>query len=288
MSKVNTALEDNILLRYSVIIIGMIIACIGINGFLRPGHLLSGGVTGASATINYLTNMNIGILTFLINIPIFILGFIYLEKDFCITSLINMILFSTLLGLTQDIGQFIQTKDLLLQSVYGGVLSGIGTGLVFRTKSSQGGTDIIGAILKFKKNIPIKDTTFGINILIVSIGGVLFGLDLALYTLIGMFLSASAMSFVKDAMNYQKSVMVISRESDSIAKDIMDILHRGVTFLDAEGAYTHERKKIIYCIVASNEIPKIKEIALKYDKRSFISVNDVSEVKGRGFKEKFL
>ncbi|MGL4912775.1 MAG: YitT family protein [Romboutsia sp.] len=288
MSKVNTALEDNIFLRYSVIIIGMIIACIGINGFLRPAHLLSGGVTGASATINYLTNINIGVLTFLINIPIFILGFIFLEKDFCITSLINMILFSTLLGLTQEIGQFIPTKDLLLQSVYGGVLSGIGTGLVFRTKSSQGGTDIIGAILKFKKNIPIKDTTFGINILIVSIGGILFGLDLALYTLIGMFLSASAMSFVKDAMNYQKSVMVISRENDSIAKDIMDILHRGVTFLDAEGAYTHERKKIIYCIVASNEIPKIKEIALKYDKKSFISVNDVSEVKGRGFKEKFL
>lgn len=288
MSKVNTALQDNLLLRYSVIIAGMTIACIGINGFLRPAHLLSGGVPGASAAINYLTDINIGFLTFLINVPIFVLGFIYLEKDFCVTSLINMLLFSTLLGVTQDIGHFIPTKDILLQSIYGGILSGIGTGLVFRTKSSQGGTDIIAAILKFKKNIPMKDTTFGINIMIVSIGGILFGLDLALYTLIGMFISASAMNFVKDAMNYQKSVMVISKESDCIAREIMEILHRGVTFLDAEGAYTHDRKKLIYCIVSSNEIPKIKEIALKYDKKSFISVNDVSEVKGRGFKEKFL
>lgn len=288
MSKVNTALEDNIFLRYSVVIIGMTIACIGINGFLRPAHLLSGGVPGASAAINYLTDINIGFLTFLINIPIFILGFIYLEKQFCIYSLINMIIFSVLLGLTQNIGQFIPIKDILLQSVYGGILSGIGTGLVFKTKSSQGGTDIIAAILKFKKNIPMKDTFFSINVLIVSIGGVLFGMDLALYTLIGMFLNAYAMNFVKDAMNYQKSVMVISKESESIAIDIMNILHRGVTFLDAEGAYTHEKKKLIYCIVSSNEIPKIKEIALKYDKKSFISVNDVTEVKGRGFKEKYL
>ena len=288
MSKVNTALDDNVYLRYFVIITGMLIACIGINGFLRPAHLLSGGVTGVSTAINYLTQMNVGILTFLINIPIFILGFVYLERQFCLTSLINMVLFSLLLGVTQDIGQYVPINDIVLQAVYGGVLSGIGTGLVFRTKSSQGGTDIIAAILKFKKNIPMKDTTLSINILIVSVGGAIFGMNLALYTLISMFLSASAMSFVKDAMNYQKSVMVISRESNAIAKEIMTHVHRGVTFLDAEGAYTHERKKIIYCIVSSNEIPKIKDIALKYDKKAFISVNDVTEVKGRGFKEKYL
>lgn len=199
-----------------------------------------------------------------------------------------MILFSILLGLTQNIGDIIPVNDILLQSVFGGILAGIGSGLVFRTKSSQGGTDIIAAILKFKKNIQVKDTTLSINILIVLVSGVLFGMDLALYTLIEMFLSASAMNIVKDAMNSQKSVMVISRESESIAKDIMTIVHRGVTFLEAEGAYTKEKKRIIYCIVSSNEIPKIKEIALNYDKKSFISVNDVTEVKGRGFKEKYL
>lgn len=288
MSKVNTTLEDNLVIRYCVIIVGMIVASIGINGFLRPAHLLSGGVTGAAVTINYLTNMNIGLLTFLINIPLFILGFIYLEKEFCITSFINMIIFSVLLGATQEIGKYIPINDVLLQSVYGGLLSGIGTGLVFKTKSSQGGTDIIAAILKFKKNIPMKDTTLTINIILVSLGGILFGIDLALYTLIGMFINVTVMNFTKDAMNSQKSVMVISRESQLIADDIMKSLVRGVTFLEAEGAYTHEKKKIIYCIVSSNEIPKIKEIALKYDKKSFISVNDVTEVKGRGFKEKYL
>lgn len=288
MSKVNTVLEDNLFVRYTVIIIGMLIACIGINGFLRPAHLLSGGVTGIAAIINYITNINIGLLTFLINIPIFILGFIFLEKDFCITSLINMALFSILLGATQDINKIIPVNDILLQSVFGGILSGIGSGIVFRTKSSQGGTDIIGAILKFKQNIPVKNTTLTANLMIVLVGGMIFGMNLALYTLIGFYISASAMSFVKDALIDQKSVMVISKESCVIAKEIMSTLVRGVTFLDAEGAYTNEKKKIIYCIVLSKEIPKIKEIALKYDQKAFISVNDVTEVKGRGFKERYL
>ena len=288
MSKVNTVLEDNLFLRYTVIVIGMLVACVGINGFLRQAHLLSGGVTGIAAIINYTTDINIGLLTFLINIPIFVLGFIFLEKDFCITSLINMVLFSVLLGITQNIGNYIPIDDILLQSVFGGILSGVGSGMVFRTKSSQGGTDIIGAILKFKRNIPVKDTVLAANLIIVSVGGVIFGMNLALYTLIGFYVSASAMSFVKDAMTYEKSVMVISKESELIAKEIMSTLVRGVTFLEAEGAYTKEKKRIIYCIVLSKEIPKIKEIALKYDQKAFISVNDVTEVKGRGFKEKYL
>ncbi len=288
MSKVNTALEDNLFLRYAVIITGMLIACIGINGFLRPAHLLSGGVTGIAAIINYTTDINMGLLTFLINIPIFILGFIFLDKDFCITSLVNMALFSILLGVTQNVGNIIPTNDIFLQSVFGGILSGVGSGMVFRTKSSQGGTDIIGAILKFKKNIAVKDTALAANLIIVSIGGIIYGMDLALYTLIGFYLNASAMNFIKNVMTYEKSVMVISGESEPIAKEIMTSLVRGVTFLEAEGAYTKEKKRIIYCIVLSKEIPKIKEIALKYDPKAFISVNDVNEVKGRGFKERYL
>lgn len=288
MSKVNTVLEDNLFYRYAVIIVGMIIACIGINGFLRPAHLLSGGVAGIASIINYATNINMGLLTFLINIPIFVLGFIFLEKDFCITSLVNMILFSIFLGITQNIGSIIKIDDIFLQSIFGGVLSGVGSGMVFRTKSSQGGTDIIGAILKFKKNIAVKDTALATNLIIVFIGGIIYGMNLALYTLIGFYLSASAMNFVKDAMTYEKSVMVISKENEVIAKEIMTTLVRGVTFLEAEGAYTKEKKRIIYCIVLSKEIPKIKEIALKYDQKAFISVNDVNEVKGRGFREKYL
>ena len=288
MSKVNTMEQDNIYVRYSIIIIGITIMSIGVNGFLRQAHLLSGGVAGISTAINYLSNINVGLITFIINIPLFILGFIFLNRDFLITSLINMILFSIILGITQEIGNIIPVNDILLQSVYGGILCGIGNGLVFRTKSSLGGTDIIGAILKNKLNIQMKDTSFGMNLAIVSISSLLFGLNLALYTLISMFINAQVMSYIKDALNDEKAVMVFSNNSQPIANEIMETLVRGVTFLEAEGGYTHQKKKIIYCVVLSREIPKIKEIALKYDSRAFISVNDINEVKGKGFKEKFL
>ena len=288
MSKVNNVVEENIFLRYGIILTGMIISSIGINGFIRPAHLLSGGVTGLATMLNYITDINVGLLTFLINIQIFVLGFIYLEKDFCITSLINMVLFSFILGITQDIGSYINLDDILLQSAYGGILCGIGVGLTFRAKSSQGGTDIIGAILKIKRNIPVKNTALGTNIAIVLCGSFLFGMHLALYTLISMFLNAQTMSVVKDAFFEEKSVMVFTDKSEEIADDIMTDLVRGVTFLEAEGGYTHEKKKIIYCVALSKEIPKIKEIALRYDQKAFISVNDVNEVKGKGFKERYL
>lgn len=288
MSKVNTMEQDNIYVRYSIIIVGITIMSIGVNGFLRQAHLLSGGVAGVSTAINYLSNINVGFITFFINIPIFILGFIFLDKDFLITSLINMILFSVIIGITQEIGSIIPVDDILLQSVYGGILCGVGNGLVFRTKSSLGGTDIIGAILKNKLNIEMKNTSFGINLAIVSVSSLLFGLNLALYTLIAMFINAQVMSYIKDALNDEKAVMVFSNNSQSIANEIMETLVRGVTFLEAEGGYTQEKKKIIYCVVLSREIPRIKEIALKYDERAFISVNDINEVKGKGFKEKFL
>lgn len=288
MSKVNNVVEENIFLRYGIILTGMIISSIGINGFIRPAHLLSGGVTGLATMLNYITDINVGLLTFLINIPIFVLGFMYLEKDFCITSLINMVLFSFILGITQDIGSYINLDDILLQSAYGGILCGIGVGLTFRAKSSQGGTDIIGAILKIKRNIPVKNTALGTNIAIVLCGSFLFGMHLALYTLISMFLNAQTMSVVKDAFFEEKSVMVFTDKSEEIADDIMTDLVRGVTFLEAEGGYTHEKKKIIYCVALSKEIPKIKEIALRYDQKAFISVNDVNEVKGKGFKERYL
>lgn len=289
MSEVKDTLKEHPSLRFGAMLLGMLITSIGVNGFLRPAHLLSGGATGISTAINYLTGINIGLLTFIVNMPVFILGFIYLEKEFCILSLINMAIFSFMLGITSDVSQIIPIQnDVILQAIYGGLLSGAGVGLVFRTKASTGGTDIIAAILKVKRNIEMKDTTMAINAVIIFVGSFLFGLDLALYTLISIFMNVTTMNFVKDAMNSQKAVMIVSDNYDEIAEHIMQEIVRGVTFLEAEGAYTHNKKRIIYTVVSTNEIPKIKEISLKYDNKAFISVNDITEVKGRGFKAKDL
>lgn len=288
MSQVKDRLREHPSLRMVTMILGLFISALGVNGFLRQAHLLSGGVTGFATAINYVSGINVGLMAFLLNIPIFIIGFIYLEKDFCIFSLINMIIYSLILGLTQDIGSIIPVHDKFIQTIYGGFLNGLGIGLVFRAKTSTGGTDIIAAILKIKKNIEIKNTSFAANVIVVLLGSVMFGLTLGLYTLIGFYINSLALGFIKDAMNYQKSLIVISDKPEEIADDIMKELIRGVTFLHAEGAYTGENKKLVYTIVSSNEIPKIKEIAFKHDPRAFVTINEVNEVKGRGFKSKDL
>ncbi|CAK7007654.1 MAG: hypothetical protein PEPC_00303 [Peptostreptococcus russellii] len=288
MSQVKDRLREHPSLRMVTMILGLFISALGVNGFLRQAHLLSGGVTGFATAINYVSGINVGLMAFLLNIPIFIIGFIYLEKDFCIFSLINMIIYSLILGLTQDIGSIIPVHDKFIQTIYGGFLNGLGIGLVFRAKTSTGGTDIIAAILKIKKNIEIKNTSFAANVIVVLLGSVMFGLTLGLYTLIGFYINSLALGFIKDAMNYQKSLIIISDKPEEIADDIMKELIRGVTFLHAEGAYTGENKKLVYTIVSSNEIPKIKEIAFKHDPRAFVTINEVNEVKGRGFKSKDL
>lgn len=260
---------------------------VGINGFLRPAHLLSGGIAGLGTAINFLTGINVGIITLFLNIPIFILGFIYLKRDFCIISLINMFIFSFMLGITQDIGSYVHLgNDIFIHTIYGGFLNGLGLGIVFRAKASTGGTDILCTIIKIKSNIEIKNSNFAFNVGVVLVGMTLFGLKLGLYTLIGFYISSLALGFIKDAMNYQKSLIIISDKPEEIAQDIMRNLVRGVTLLQAEGAYTKKEKKIIYTIVSSSEIPKIKDISFKHDPKAFITINDITEVKGRGFKAK--
>jgi len=286
MSQVKDRLKDHPSLRMLTMVVGLCISAVGVNGFLRQAHLLSGGVTGLATVINYLTGINVGLMTFLINVPIFVFGFIYLKKEFCIMSMLNMIIYSFILGFTQNLGSIIPVDDMFLQTIFGGFLNGLGIGLVFRARASTGGTDIICTIIKMKSNVEIKNSNFAFNVGVVLVGTAFFGLSLGLYTLIGFYVSSLALGFIKDAMNYQKSLIIITEEPEKIAKDIMRDLVRGVTFLNAEGAYTRSPKKIIYTIVLTSEIPKIKDITFRHDKRAFISISEISEVKGRGFKAK--
>lgn len=288
MPKKYSCVEDNKLLQYILIIVGILLCVIAINGFLAPAKLLGGGITGICIILNKLYNINQGIVSFVLNIPIFIIGMKYLDKKFLWISFINMFLFSFALGITENVYNYIHVNDIMLKSIYGGILNGIGSGLIFKARASAGGVDIIGALMKRKFNIPLKNTFMFINAVVVCAGGFLFGTELVMYTLISMYITVIAMDITKDSFNKNKAILLISDKYDEISKCIMSNMKRGVTFLEAEGAYTNKKKKIIYCIVSAGEVAKFKELAYGKDKHAFISVNDVEEVKGEGFKEKFL
>lgn len=277
-----SVLDTNIYIRNLVVLCGMIIASIGVNAFLSPAGLLSGGSSGIAIIFSKTVGVNVGLATFLLNIPIFMIGFKHLEKKFCFRSAINMCIFSVIVGLTTNIR--VPLDDVFLQSVFGGMLTGVGYGLIFKSNMSLGGTDIIGAIVKKYTNIEVQITALFINFVIVGVGGVIFGLNLALYTLISIYVSTIILGKVRRMMEDKANVMIISDKPTEIANDILTDLKRGVTYIDAEGAYTNEKKKILYCIVSTTEITRLKNIALKHDEKSFISINVISDVKGKGFR----
>lgn len=288
MTKNKFSVEDNKLLQYLVMISGIILCAIGINGFLTPVNMLSGGLAGICVVLNNLIGINQGVASLIMNVPIFVLSRKYFDKSFFVLSFINMFIFSIALGVTQNLYKYIVINDIMLQCIYGGILNGIGIGLVFKARASGGGLDIISAVLKRKFDFPMKNTFLIVNFFVVCIGGFLFGFKLAMYTLISMYLTSVSMDITKDCFNKQKSILLISEKNQQIADEIMIEMKSGVTFLEAEGAYTHSKKKLIYCIVSSSDVAKLKELTYRIDMNAFISINNVEEVRGAGFKEKFL
>lgn len=275
-------------IRILLITVGIILSIIGINGFLAPANLLSNGFAGIAVLVDYMYNINMGIFIFVINIPIFLYSRKYVDKEFFYSSLINMIIYSIALGFTQDLFAFINIDDIMMQSIFGGVFVGIGLGLIFKANASLGGMDIVTAILKIKYDIPIGLTFLLINTLIVCAGGMIFGVRLAMYTIVSMYITSVTLEAAKNCFNKQKSILLISDKYEEIAEAIMTKIHRGVTFLEAEGAYTNNKKKLIYCIVSSNQVIKVKELIYETDENAFVSINNVDEVRGGGFKVKAL
>lgn len=273
-----------VLTKLATIVLSVFLCSVAFNGFFIPNNLLSGGAGGLAIMIHYLTDLPTGLLVFLLNIPIFIVGLRVIDKKFVIYSFVAMVSMSFLLSATEDVYKYIQINDLLLESMLGGVLNGVGMGLLFRNKSSQGGFDIIAAVVKKKFNINIGTALLGVNIVIIGFSSILFGVRLALYTMLGLYISYQLVDKVQTGLDTKKTVIIISEKPQEMANVIINKLKRGATFLNGEGAYSNDNKKIIYCTVMSTQVGKLKDIVEEVDSNAFITINDTEEVKGRGFK----
>lgn len=269
-------------------ILGNIFCALAINGFLVPHKLLSGGVGGIAILLNATTGIQIGLTVFLMNLPLFLVSYRKLDREFTLYSFINMMLFSFTLLFTSNIFRQFTVDDILLSAVFGGIFNGIGMGLTFKSRSSQGGTDIIAAFIKKKWNIKITNVLMGANLVIVSIGGAAFGAERAMYTLIAMYVAYQVVDKVQLMFNNKLSVMIISQKSEELSSEIMDEIGRGVTFFNAEGAYSGSDQKVVYSIVNSSELQKLRTIVSRVDPNAFMSVNEATEVRGRGFKESLI
>lgn len=268
----------------SAIILGSFIISIAINCFVVKAKLLSGGVSGISLILQYITKFPAGYTVLILNIPLLILSLIKINRRFTIYTIIGTLSLSFFLIITASLEMFIPVTDPVLLSIYGGTLNGLGIGIVFSNHGSTGGLDIVSALLKQKyEQFDIGKISFSINIIIVAIGSLLFSLSVGLYTLFSMYLTSYFIDKVINGFNRRKLLFIISDKEKEISSIIMKEVHRGVTFLYGEGAYTGEEKKILYCIVSLNQVPKVKQLVKETDKKAFISIMDVSEVEGKGF-----
>lgn len=277
--------KKDYLLDVIVIILGAFIASIGVNLFLSHAKLLSGGATGVGLIIQYMTGFQAGFSVFIINLPLFIISYFKLNKKFTIYSAIGMVSLSLALIVTSPISHILNINDdILLYCIYGGVFCGLGYGLVFSRNGSTGGTDIITMLIRQKySNFNIGSVGFALNLIIISIGAFLFGLPKALYTLISMFIQSFVLDRVIRGVSHKNLLFIITDKEEAVIDYVMNELHRGITSLAAEGEYTHNKKKMLYCILTPRQMIELKRTIHLIDPRAFVTVVDVSEVRGKGF-----
>jgi uncharacterized membrane-anchored protein YitT (DUF2179 family) len=274
------------ILMIFMIILGSAITGIAFNLFIIPNMLLSGGISGIALISKYLFNVNTGLMIFILNVPIFILGYKFVDKDFIFLSLIGMVSFSLWIEAFSFLREMVLVPDIMLACIYAGVINGIGLGIVLKNGASQGGIDIIAVIFKKYFSMSIGTTSLIINICIVIVASFITNLNLAMYTLITMFIASNVIDRMQQGLDIRKSVMIITSKEKQVAEEIFNRLVRGVTYLEGEGAYTGDKKRVIYCIVSTYQLAKLKQIVREIDENAFITVSNTAEVMGQGFKNR--
>ena len=253
----------------------------GINAFFIPHKLLSGGISGLAVFIHFLSDFDTALLVILLNIPVFILGLRKTDKKFIFFSLIGLFSSSVALFITKNIS--IPMDDIITSVLTGGCVCGFGTGLAFRGNGSTGGTDVLAKIVNKYFSFSISTVIFSINVIVVSLSAFGFGLDIAVYTLLSMFVCSAVTNFVVDGLNYKRSAFIITVKHEIISEIIMKKLKRGVTIIDAKGAYTQEPKKILYTTIGIRQVSKLKEIVKENDPEAFLTINETAQAFGKGF-----
>ncbi len=274
--------KKELLVTYPSVVAGGLIWSIAINGILVHNQFLSGGVSGFALVIHYLFRfLPVGLLVFLMNIPIFAMGWVMISGKFFALSLLGMLSFSFFLTATTWL--HIPIDNPLLAALFAGVISGVGTGLVFRSGGSGGGTGIIAMVFNRYFSVRVGMVFFALNSIPLILGAFLIDLEAALYSIIYVYVSGSVTDRILTGFNERRTVFIISEKSSEIAEEILDKLHRGATFFKGEGAYTHTPSNIVYCVVPLFELARLKDLISTIDPKAFIVINETMEVIGKGF-----
>ncbi len=268
---------------YLIILLGVVLVSFGIGMFCIPNKIVGGGVSGISTILFYLLKIPAGLSYFLINVFFLIFGLKKLSKGFIVRTILCSGLMSVLIDMFSKFPPI--TNDVILASLFGGVIYGLGIGLTLIFDSSTGGTDILGRIIQCTyPHIQIGKILMIIDLVIIAFSFVVFGeIDLSLYGILSLYISTTAIDVLVHRLNVSKLVFVISDDGEKIARKLIDGSTRGVTIIEAVGAYTMEKKHMLVCAMKENEMPEFQRKVTEVDKDAFIVASESQKIFGKGF-----
>ncbi len=282
--KLNINKIKEILIECIETIIGTAIMAIGISLFLLPNQLSSGGFSGIATITYYLLNISVGTMVLVLNIPLFIIAFFKIGKSFFFKSLLGTISLSVFIDFFEKFKPL--TQDRFLACIYGGIIIGLGTAIVLRSRSSSGGTDLISNIIReYNHKIRMGTVIVIVDTIIIALNIIFFKeLEIGLYSAIAIYLDGKMIDIIFEGIYFTKLLFIISDKNEQIAKTIGKEIKKGSTGLYGKGMYSNEDKLILVCAAPRGDIAKIKELARNIDPHCFIILSNAREVFGEGFK----
>ncbi|KSU84032.1 MULTISPECIES: YitT family protein [Fictibacillus] len=276
--------KTNLLKRVVFIALGAALVATGLEIFLVPNQIIDGGIVGISIILSHLTHWKLGLFLIVLNIPFFFFGYKQIGKTFALSTLFGVTIMSIGTAVLHPVP--VLTDDPLLAAVFGGIILGVGVGMVIRYGGSLDGTEVMAILFNTKTPFSVGEVVMFFNIFILGSAGFVFGWDRAMYSLIAYYIAFKVIDITLDGFDQSKSVWIISDEHTRIGEALLARLGRGVTYLNGEGAYSRDEKKVIFTVITRLEEAKLKNIVDDIDPTAFLAVGNIHDVKGGRFKKK--
>ncbi len=270
---------------YLLMTIGTACIALALNIFLVPNNIIFGGLTGIATILNSLFGLPIGVTSLVLNIPLFAIGLRRLGGfAFGLRTVYATVMLSLLIDLTAgQVGRFVQT-DPLIYTCYGGLISGLGVGLVFRAGGTTGGVDIVARLIEQWRGVRPGQSMLVIGVVIFAAAGWIYGPTPVLFALLLAFIESRVVDIVIEGFSYARSALIISQHPEEIRTVLLADLGRGVTVLEGRGGYTGQESSVLMCVVSQSEISQLKKLIAAIDPKAFVVISEAAEVLGEGFR----
>lgn len=271
---------------FGLITVGILFVAISVAYFFEPNNIAAGGITGLAIVINhYIPFISVGPLVLIMDSVLFIIALIVIGGKFGAKTIYSSVLLSTSMWIMQTFLPFNFTNDLMLATIFGTLISAGGMAIVFNANASTGGTDIIAKILNKFFHFNIGRSLLMVDFLVTLLGAITFGINIGLYGLLSVIVNGIVIDKIIAGFNVKSGITIISDKNKEISKYILNELKRGCTFIKGIGGFTEKDVSLLYTILDGRELIKLKNYIIELDKRAFITVGEVHEVMGEGFKD---